>query len=245
MAKKNNERIDLSKSGDELLKDMENGATDAQAVTPSEETDAQPGAAGEGDETPKPVIPVEGVNPPQPEVPASVQEPDLSKEATDKAIEYGPEEPKKKGFAWLWALIGIAIVLAFLGWTFLKKGDKTDANAPEQTEEAVAVADSASDDSVVALPSEGSSDEATTSMAENSNRSNAVQDNTVTANASQESVAEDADPVASTPGGDVEAEAMKVIRGEYGNNPVRRNNLGAKYQEIQNRVNELKRTGKF
>ncbi|MDE6409347.1 MAG: hypothetical protein K2K81_03765 [Muribaculaceae bacterium] len=268
MAKKNNERIDLSKSDDELLKDVENGATGVQTVAPSEETGAQPGVAGEGDELVKPVIPVEGVNPPQPEVPASVLEPDLSEEATDKAIEFGPEEPKKKGFAWLWTLIGIAIVLAFLGWTFLKKGDKTDANAPEQTEETVPVADSANDDSVASLPSEGSSDEAVASEAENSTNgaengaeggaamdegkvsanssvANAGKDNTVTANASQPSTAEATVPSTSIQGSDVEAEAMKVIRGEYGNNPVRRNNLGSKYQEIQNRVNELKRTGKF
>ena len=44
---------------------------------------------------------------------------------------------------------------------------------------------------------------------------------------------------------DVEAEAMKVIRGDYGNNPIRRKNLGPKYREIQKRVNEMKRKGKF
>jgi hypothetical protein len=37
----------------------------------------------------------------------------------------------------------------------------------------------------------------------------------------------------------VDVEAMKVIRGEYGNNPDRRNALGARYHEIQTRVNQL------
>ncbi|WP_368338909.1 hypothetical protein [Phocaeicola dorei] len=32
---------------------------------------------------------------------------------------------------------------------------------------------------------------------------------------------------------------MKVIRGEYGNNPERKNRLGARYEEIQSRVNQL------
>lgn len=44
---------------------------------------------------------------------------------------------------------------------------------------------------------------------------------------------------------DVEAEALKVIRGDYGNNPERKATLGDKYQPIQNRVNELKRQGYF
>ena len=44
---------------------------------------------------------------------------------------------------------------------------------------------------------------------------------------------------------DVETEALKVIRGDYGNNPQRIKNLGSNYQSIQNRVNELKRHGVF
>ncbi len=44
---------------------------------------------------------------------------------------------------------------------------------------------------------------------------------------------------------DVEAEAMKVIRGDYGIGQERKNKLGDKYQTIQNRVNELKREGLF
>lgn len=44
---------------------------------------------------------------------------------------------------------------------------------------------------------------------------------------------------------DVEAEAMKVIRGDYGVGQVRKDKLGSKYQTIQSRVNELKREGIF
>ena len=43
----------------------------------------------------------------------------------------------------------------------------------------------------------------------------------------------------------VEQEAMNVIRGDYGNVPERREKLGSKYQEIQNRVNQLKKEGAF
>lgn len=44
---------------------------------------------------------------------------------------------------------------------------------------------------------------------------------------------------------DIEAEAMKVIRGDYGTGLERKLKLGSKYREIQNRVNELKRQGAF
>lgn len=43
----------------------------------------------------------------------------------------------------------------------------------------------------------------------------------------------------------IDQEAMNVIRGNYGNVPERREKLGYKYQEIQNRVNQLKREGAF
>lgn len=43
----------------------------------------------------------------------------------------------------------------------------------------------------------------------------------------------------------IELEAMNVIRGDYGNVPERRVRLGSKYQEIQNRVNQLKKEGIF
>lgn len=44
--------------------------------------------------------------------------------------------------------------------------------------------------------------------------------------------------------GDLEQEALSVIRGNYGNNPVRRRKLGERYQEIQDRVNQMYREGK-
>ena len=43
----------------------------------------------------------------------------------------------------------------------------------------------------------------------------------------------------------VETQALKVIRGEYGNNPQRKSILGKDYSVIQNKVNELKRKGVF
>lgn len=41
----------------------------------------------------------------------------------------------------------------------------------------------------------------------------------------------------------LEKEALSVIRGNYGNNPDRRRLLKERYQEIQNKVNEMYRNG--
>lgn len=45
--------------------------------------------------------------------------------------------------------------------------------------------------------------------------------------------------------GNIEAEALKVIRGEYGVGKERMSKLGAQYSAIQARVNQLKREGAF
>lgn len=42
----------------------------------------------------------------------------------------------------------------------------------------------------------------------------------------------------------IEETVLSVIRGNYGNNPVRRRKLGDRYQEIQDRVNQMYREGK-
>lgn len=42
-----------------------------------------------------------------------------------------------------------------------------------------------------------------------------------------------------------ESEALKVIHGDYGNVPQRKELLGTRFNEIQARVNQLKREGKF
>ena len=41
----------------------------------------------------------------------------------------------------------------------------------------------------------------------------------------------------------VQKYALSVIRGNYGNNPVRRRRLGDRYYEVQNKVNEMYRRG--
>lgn len=43
----------------------------------------------------------------------------------------------------------------------------------------------------------------------------------------------------------IDKEAMKVIRGDYGDGNARKNRLGERYNTIQKRVNELKQEGVF
>ena len=42
----------------------------------------------------------------------------------------------------------------------------------------------------------------------------------------------------------IDEAALSVIRGDYGNNPIRKRRLGDRYQEIQKRVNQMYREGK-
>ena len=205
-------------------------------------------------------IEVHPIRTPQPEEPASVTEPNLSEEAIKAEIENGPEEPRKKGYAWLWALIGIAIVLAFLGMLFLNRGSKDEGADTIQSETVLSSADSvATDDSAVAVVSEA--------VASDSQNSNVVEQavaagSEVAANVAETAtkaadavaskatetaakVTETASNAASSVSGSIESEALNAIRGEYGNGIVRKEKLGTSYSEVQSRVNEMKRAGKF
>lgn len=180
------------------------------------------------------------VNVPSPEEPASVQMPDVSEESISEAIENGPEKPKKKGFAWLWALIGIAAVLCVLGMVFMNRGNKEDETAVPAVEEvSETVADSSALTDTMALPAE-------------ENSSNEVSENPAPAETQAQTTetvhpaaAPASAPATSNVSGELETEALNVIKGNYGDGNVRKNALGSRYTEIQNRVNQLKREGKF
>lgn len=238
--------------------------------------------------------PVHPIRTPQPEEPASVDMPDLSEEAIKAGIEDGPEEPRKKGYAWLWALIGIAIVLAFLGMIFLNRSAKEEDGASTIPAETVlSSADSvAVDDSASAVANEavenagaeagnvldkavGAVSEAAGSVADAAgDAANAAKEAAANAadvakdaasKAAQEIAPKAAKEAASKAAreiapqaakeaaakavgavtGSVETEALNAIRGDYGNGLVRKEKLGASYPEIQSRINQLKRAGKF
>lgn len=154
-----------------------------------------------------------------------------------------PNEPKSK--TWLWILLGV-IVLGVIGYMlFSKSGDKA-AETSEQEIEAVAEPSVPTDTTI------GEEAEAEEIVSENNNdvankpeiqSSNVVETPATVDNTSNVSPSTSANvPNVSN---DVEAEAMKVIRGDYGIGQERKDKLGSKYQTIQSRVNELKREGIF
>lgn len=114
------------------------------------------------------------VKQPTMQVPASVEVPEVNRTTIDEAITEGPEQPKRKNTAWLWALIGIAIVLAVIAMILTRKSDdSTDANNAADIENvATAPADdeaTASDEPAIAESSDevgSESNEATQSGSE-------------------------------------------------------------------------------
>lgn len=154
-----------------------------------------------------------------------------------------PNESKSK--TWLWILLG-AIVLGVIGYMlFSKSGDKA-VETSEQKIEAVAKSSVPTDTTIVEdavdeeIVPENNNDVANNPETQSSN---AVETPATVDNTSNVSPSTSANvPNVSN---DVEAEAMKVIRGDYGIGQERKDKLGSKYQTIQSRVNELKREGIF
>lgn len=159
----------------------------------------------------------------------------------------GPEPETTKSSKWIWWVVGL-IVLCIIGYFIFSKSDKEQ---PAQTETEV-VEEVTANDGVdeAANQSEGVQDEVnaeeapeaiqTEQPAEEPKTETEVPVSNVTPVSIQSNTIESA-----SVSNDVEAEAMKVIRGDYGIGQERKDKLGAKYQPIQNRVNELKREGVF
>lgn len=154
-----------------------------------------------------------------------------------------PNEPKSK--TWLWILLGV-IVLGVIGYMLLSKSGDKAAETSEQEIEAVAESSVPTDTTIIEdavdeeIVPENNNDVANNPETQSSN---AVETPATVDNTSNVSPSTSANvPNVSN---DVEAEAMKVIRGDYGIGQERKDKLGSKYQTIQSRVNELKREGIF
>lgn len=151
-----------------------------------------------------------------------------------------PKTPKKDYIKWIIiAVIGVLVILAII---FYFKGCNSD-NQSRRTEIS-SISVSEMQDSVVALEDVEDINSITdgTSLTKESFDEQITDKSTI----STESHDKIEKPVSNTDAvSNVETEALKVIRGEYGNNPERRRNLGSNYQSIQSRVNELKREGIF
>lgn len=171
-----------------------------------------------------------------------------------------PIHPRRNSKMWLW--IFSLIVIGLLVWwiiSTIRTEDDTvkDENQTPTVEEVIEQPESVEEGTKVpALPEEQLSEEATPTDVQ------ATEPITSTPSTTKEEpsipVPVQSQPSKSSPvmtptqsdasinvSNDVEAEAMKVIRGDYGVGQERKYKLGNKYQNIQNRVNELKKEGVF
>ena len=154
-----------------------------------------------------------------------------------------PKGPKNNKIKWVIAVI--AIVVAIVAVVLGLKGCESDNQSKnsENPQTAVATDSNVIVDSVINIESD--------SVASNDSKivESTYNNEVEVSNQNQSSKTESEDPekISNTRDvpSDIEAEALKVIRGDYGNNPQRKSNLGNQYQPIQDRVNELKRQGVF
>jgi hypothetical protein len=161
-----------------------------------------------------------------------------------------PQPPSPSSNWWKWLVVAFAI-LALIGgiyWYSSKSGitesvpanvtvdsTKTDTTKVSQT------------DTMKAQPASGSEQTAQnggTNAASNNSESATTQVSNGTSNANTESSSvEKVDTNAETDVENVEVKAKQVIRGDFGNGYVRKQKLGSEYTSIQNKVNEMYRTG--
>lgn len=157
-----------------------------------------------------------------------------------------PAQPPKSN-KWIWWVVGV-IVLCIIGYFLFSKSDKEQpAQVVSEFVEEVVANDSVTETNE---QTEGVQDETAIeetpidALGEQPTEEPIPEAKAPVTNAQTESIQSNAVESTSVTN-DVEEEAMKVIRGDYGIGQERKAKLGSKYQPIQNRVNELKREGVF
>ncbi len=156
-----------------------------------------------------------------------------------------PENPKSN--KWIWWVVGL-IILCIIGYFLFSKSGKEQPAQPETevVEEVSAIegVDEATNQPEVVQDEANAEEASKAAQTEQPAEDPKAEAQAPVTNVVPEQTQPKATESASV-SNDVEAEAMKVIRGEYGIGQERKDKLGAKYQPIQNRVNELKREGVF
>lgn len=166
-----------------------------------------------------------------------VDEPIVTLSGSDGPVGGGAGTNSKSRKIWLWfALVVVAALLAYFLWPTANDvaEDQAVENAmqPEDettdsvTDEATATPDAdAQSEGAAEIESEPTSTELPATTSEAAPKTNSSTNATALDN--------------------IEAQALKVIQGDYGVGQERKNKLGTQYQAVQNRVNELKREGVF
>ena len=158
-----------------------------------------------------------------------------------------PEPENTKSNRWIWWVVGV-IILCIIGYFLFSKSGKEQPAQPE-TEVVEEVSAVEGVEEATQQP-EGVQDEVNAveapeaAQTEQPAEAPKAEAQAPVTNVVPEQTQQKATESTSV-SNDVEAEAMKVIRGDYGIGQERKDKLGAKYQPIQNRVNELKREGVF
>lgn len=160
------------------------------------------------------------------------------------ALHSTPETPKSKKTIWI--IIG-AVVLCIIGYFIFSKPDN-DGQKP-------VVAEDNTEMKNISVPSDTTNSKEAVKESVEDTESRVVGNSNVNESTTSAEGVKPAEATtmvkantsirATNVSNDVEAEAIKVIRGDYGIGQERKDKLGDKYQTIQNRVNELKREGLF
>ena len=163
--------------------------------------------------------------------------------APGNSVKSTPEPEEKKKSKWFWVILIIIVIILLIWWLLHGKSTESEPIVEEETiEEVTTPAENTEEVSnEVEIPAGGDAVEENANNDENSNPSESVV-NTPESTPAATQTTNNAPSVVSN---DVEAEALKVIRGEYGVGQERKNKLGNQYEAIQHRVNELKREGAF
>lgn len=144
------------------------------------------------------------------------------------------DSPNKKSKLWIWIIVVLAVLAALVWWLLSKPSPSATPvlEEPNSTEKVVVPAEDPSE-----MPASSSESPAEAEAPENP---------------SSEPQTSSQVPVTSSPNqsnlnvtDDIEAEALKVIRGVYGDGDNRKKSLGSRYDAIQSRVNQLKKEGLF
>ena len=176
-----------------------------------------------------------------------VEEPKVTVETEGAETGNTPIPDKSGSKKWPWILLGVIVVFVIGYFIFSKSGDTTVTASKQETEIVK--------DTIVLSDSVANQKEAIERVlpADKNELSNNVDGQEVKVNEAPVTTVNNSNIVTTAPSAtsddnisnDVEAEAMKVIRGDYGVGQERKEKLGTKYKIIQSRVNELKRKGIF
>lgn len=146
------------------------------------------------------------------------------------------EQPRpKRRLTWLWGLLGVVAVAAVVVVVCLRNDDTArDEALPVQepvVEEIVPQKEAAPEASAVESAPVVEPEQEPTAEPEQKRQEPEQAPVAARRQESQSTV----------PQGDTEAMARRTIRGDFGNGDARKQQLGSRYQTIQNRVNEIYR----